>query len=88
MSKRFTDTDKWKKQFLRRLDAPVKLLWLYILDDCGHAGIGDGDWEVADLPIGLDIPPRYTQLGHTVFTRARRYYRPSFGVLAHQASRG
>ena len=34
MAKRFTDTDKWKKGFIKRLPAKYKLLWLYILDDC------------------------------------------------------
>ena len=39
MAKRFTDTEKWKKPFIRGLQGPYKLLWLYICDDCDHAGI-------------------------------------------------
>ena len=39
MAKRFTDTDKWKKGFIRNLPTKYKLLWLYILDDCNHAGV-------------------------------------------------
>lgn len=52
MSKRFTDTEKWKKPFVRSLEAPYKLLWFYILDDCDHAGIWVVDLEVAGIRIG------------------------------------
>lgn len=52
MAKRFTDTDKWKKPFLRSMKAPYKLLWLYILDECDHAGIWQVDVSVAEIKTG------------------------------------
>jgi hypothetical protein len=52
MAKRFTDTEKWKKPFIRSLKAPYKLLWLYICDDCDHSGIWQVDLEVAEIRIG------------------------------------
>lgn len=52
MAKRFTDTDKWKKPFIRGLPTPYKLLWFYILDDCNHAGIWEVDLEVAGIRCG------------------------------------
>jgi len=55
MAKRFTDTEKWKKGFIRNLPAKFKLLWLYILDDCNHAGIWDTDFKVASIRIGSKI---------------------------------
>jgi hypothetical protein len=55
MAKRFTDTDKWKKSFIRGLEGPYKLLWLYILDDCDMAGIWQKDFEVACIRIGEDV---------------------------------
>lgn len=55
MAKRFTDTDKWKKPFIRSMEAPYKLLWLYILDDCDHAGIWQVDEDVANIKIGMAI---------------------------------
>lgn len=55
MPKRFTDTEKWKKPFLRNLKAPYKLLWFYILDECDHAGIWQVDFDVARLKIGERI---------------------------------
>ena len=55
MAKRFTDTDKWKKGFIRNLPTKYKLLWLYILDDCNHAGVWETDFEVASIRIGSKI---------------------------------
>lgn len=55
MSKRFTDTEKWKKPFIRGLNAPYKLLWLYILDDCDFAGIWQVDFDVALLKVGVKV---------------------------------
>lgn len=52
MAKRFTDTAKWKKEFIKGLSPKMKLLWFYILDDCDHAGIWEVDIEVASLRIG------------------------------------
>lgn len=62
MAKRFTDTDKWKKPFIRALDAPYKLLWFYILDDCDHAGIWQVDFEVAQIRIGQQVDHKKAML--------------------------
>lgn len=55
MAKRLTDTDKWKKPFVRGLDAPYKLLWFYILDDCDHAGVWQVDEDVAKIRVDQSI---------------------------------
>lgn len=55
MPKRLTDTEKWKKPFIRGLDGAYKLLWMYILDDCDHAGIWQVDLEVARIRIGENV---------------------------------
>ena len=60
MSKRLTDTEKWKKPFVRGLDDPYKLLWFYILDDCDHAGLWQVDEDVAKILVAnkTDLPNR------------------------------
>ena len=55
MAKRMTDTDKWKKRFVRELNPQHKLLWFYILDDCNHAGIWEVDIDVASIRVGFDL---------------------------------
>lgn len=55
MSKRFTDTNKYKDPFIRGLKGPYKLLWDYLYHDCDHAGIWIVDFEVAQVYLGSDM---------------------------------
>lgn len=56
MAKRFTDSNKYKKPFIRALPGAYKLLWDYLYHDCDHAGIWIVDFEIAQLYIGSDMP--------------------------------
>lgn len=55
MAKRHTDTDKWKKEFLRSLPAEYKLFWLYLTDECDHAGIWHVELSVAEDRLGMKL---------------------------------
>ena len=55
LPKRFTATEKWRKGFMKGLSTVHKLLWLYVLDECDHAGIWDVELEVASIRIGEDV---------------------------------
>ncbi|QDP48466.1 MAG: hypothetical protein Unbinned6747contig1000_24 [Prokaryotic dsDNA virus sp.] len=55
MAKRFIDTKIWDKAWFRKLSVNGKLLWVYILTKCDHAGILDADWEAASFFIGYNI---------------------------------
>ena len=55
MAKRFTDSEKWKNPFLRKLKPAYKLLWLYLLDECDHAGVWRLDLEVAQVKLGIEL---------------------------------
>ena len=55
MAKRFTDTEKWKKGFVRSLPPAYKLLWLYMLDDCDNAGVWQVEVEVASIRLGVKV---------------------------------
>lgn len=61
MAKRFTDTNKYKKPFIRSLKGAYKLLWDYLYHDCDHAGIWIVDFEIAQLYIGSDMPISKTE---------------------------
>ena len=58
MAKRFIDTKIWDKPWYRELTPETKLLWIYILTKCDHAGILDGDWEAASFFIGCKVSDR------------------------------
>lgn len=55
MAKRFTDTEKWKKQFFKGLSQWQMLFWNFINDDCDHSGVWYVDLEVASLRIKENI---------------------------------
>ena len=55
MAKRFTDTDKWKKQFIKGLPLEYKMFWLYILDECNHAGIWHVEFDLVQLRLGITL---------------------------------
>ena len=39
MSKRFTDTEKWKDDWFISLSNDYRIVWQWLLDNCNHAGI-------------------------------------------------
>lgn len=55
MAKRFTDTEKWKDEWFLELEPLMKLLWLYILDTCDHAGVWKVNFKLASYSIGTAL---------------------------------
>lgn len=56
-TKRFTDTEKWKDPFFENLSNDLKLVWLYLLDDCDNAGI----WSVSIRRINYHCNTQLTK---------------------------
>lgn len=87
MAKRFTDTNKYRKPFIRSLQGAYKLLWDYLYHDCDHAGIWIVDFEIAQLYIGIDMPVnksdalKYFNYGEKriiEFDNGKKWFIPSF----------
>jgi hypothetical protein len=55
MAKRLTDTTKWTNKAFRKLPAKMKLLYLYILDNCDAAGVMNLDLDVIGFLLGDDF---------------------------------
>lgn len=51
--KRFTDMDKWRDPWFRRLTPDTKLAWLYLCDTCDAAGVWVVDPEGLYFETGL-----------------------------------
>ena len=56
MAKRFTDTDKWKKEWFQSLSPKMKCAWIYILDNCDHAGV----WSINEKLLSFQVGQRIT----------------------------
>lgn len=56
MAKRFTDTNKYKKAFMRGLPGAYKLFWDFLYHDCDHCGIWIVDFDIAQTYVGKDMP--------------------------------
>lgn len=89
MAKRFTDTDKWKKSFIKGLSTVHKLFFFYILDDCNHAGIWHVEPEIASIRIGeeINIDEVKKELGkHIVeFDKGEKWFIPYFITFQYGA---
>ena len=72
MAKRFTDTDIWKKQrWFRKLSPNHKLAFLYIKDQCDHAGIWNIDCTdlIEDLGIETFNIQKFTEDCNTEYDK-------------------
>lgn len=55
MAKRFTDTMKWNEDWFLELSTSNKLFWIYVCDNCDHAGIYKLNKRMFELLIGAKI---------------------------------
>jgi len=82
MAKRFTDNEKWKKPFFKKLSTINKLFFLYIIDECDHAGIWNVEEDIAQIRIGEEVNIRSAQKEfgkHVhVFDNGEKWFIPTF----------
>jgi hypothetical protein len=55
VAKRFTDTDKWKNPWWNNLSLKWKVVWIYLLDNCDHAGFWDADFKLLNFYLGENV---------------------------------
>lgn len=53
--KRFTETNKWRDPWFRKLTDSAKLLFLWLVDNCDNSGVIDLDFEASSFDIGKPI---------------------------------
>lgn len=68
MSKRFTETSKWRDRWFMMLPAEYKLAWMYLCDECDHAGVIEIVEPLANMQIGsvIDWTKFLEACGHRV----------------------
>lgn len=52
MAKRFTDTDKWKREWFRKLSSQQRDVRQFVLDSCDHSGVWEIDLESVQFFTG------------------------------------
>jgi len=57
MSKRFTDTKKWRNYWFRSLPVTAKLTWIYLCDECESHGVLKIDYDLASFQLGFECTP-------------------------------
>ena len=55
MAKRFTDSAKWDDPWFSELPSKYKLFYLYLLDECDHAGIWKVNFRKAIFMVGENL---------------------------------
>lgn len=55
--KRFSDTDKWKDPWFLKLDAKLKCLWVYLLENCDQDGVIALDLGLVSYQLGSVVTP-------------------------------
>lgn len=55
MAKRFTDSEKWRKPWFRGLSVEAKLVWVYLTDNCDHAGIWPAALDLISSDVGIEV---------------------------------
>lgn len=55
MAKRFTDTTKWSEDWYLDLPLKDKLFWIFVCDNCNHAGIFKPNKKLFEYVIGCDV---------------------------------
>lgn len=52
---RFTDCDKWRDPWFMDLTMEMKMLWIYLCDNCDNAGVWEVNHRLAEFQLGQRI---------------------------------
>lgn len=82
MSKRFTDTDKWKDPWFRKLPFNYQRFWIYLLDSCDQSGVWQVDFELVEFFLRESFDMKETtQIFHErihIFDDGKKWFIPKF----------
>ena len=84
MAKRFISTEIFKDEWFMDLSSNAKLLYIYFITTCDHAGIVDVNWKLAEFLTGIEeLRKSYQSLleefgDRFVFLKKSYYFIPKF----------
>jgi hypothetical protein len=78
MSKRFTATEKWLDPWFCSLTPIQKLFWMYLVDNCDHAGIWQVNWPLVKFHLGIDSIDKTVFKGRITELSKDKWFMPKF----------
>jgi hypothetical protein len=83
MPKRFTATEKWVDPWFCSLTDNEKLFWLYLLDNCNHAGIWEPNWFMFGVYVrNFTYNPQHFE-NRILELPSKKWYIPKFIVFQY-----
>jgi hypothetical protein len=83
MAKRFTATEKWIDPWFCGLTALDKLFWVYLLDNCDHAGIWQVNWPLVGFHIKDYVFNKEVFKGRIFELKEQKWFIPKFIVFQY-----
>ena len=83
MAKRFTATEKWIDPWFCELGALDKLFWVYLLDNCDHAGIWQVNWPLVKFHIKDFVFKKEVFNGRILELKEQKWFIPKFIVFQY-----
>lgn len=80
MAKRLTDSEKWEDPWFMDLSNEDRILWLYVLDKCDHAGIWKVNKPLTEfvLRFKIDWDGFISRCGGRIITIKDKWHIPKF----------
>lgn len=78
MANRFTATEKWSDPWFCELSKEDKLFWVYLVDNCDHAGIWQVNWPLVQFHIKDYIFNEQAFNGRIVKLSKDKWFIPKF----------
>jgi len=78
MANRFTATEKWVDPWFCELSEKDKLFWIYIVDNCDHAGMWQVNWPLVRFHIKDYVFNEKAFNGRIVKLKNNKWFIPNF----------
>lgn len=86
MAKRLTDTTKWNDSWFTDLPMDMKLVWIYILDTCDHAGVYKVNLKLLKFQTGTERTDIeiIEYLKERIYIKADKWFIPKFIMFQYK----
>ena len=81
MSKRFTESSKWNDVWFMELNVDQKVVWLYLLDNCDHAGVYSPNPRLMTFQSGVGMSKDEVfsfMAGRLIELKSGKWFLPTF----------